>query len=562
MQKKLLKKVQIFLSICLVLSVLVACGPKPTEAPVEPVEVSDEGEAEEVEEAETAEEEVVLKIAIGAEIEDMSSLRGGGHLAFWLAMQWASPMYYDSEGQLHPFVFDTWESNDDFTVWTFTIDPKAVFSDNSPITAQDVKATWDVAAVPSTKHQRVGLFFSGVEGYGDVINGNAMQMSGIVAKDSSTVVVTLTTPDPVFFQRVASHLICPAKASQVADAEGKEVFQWWHPDNGVVTSGPFVVESIDLDNDEVVMVKNPNFWISEPKVDKVILRSVTDAQTAITMFQNGELDAINEIFTPTLVEELGEEFVQGTLIPRGHQFWLDASKAPLDDVNVRKALILAVDPDMVFEAAFPNGPGQSVHQLLVGVDGVDASYNWYDADPEAAQAALAESSYGSVENLPKLYFVGISQASHELAAQYIAEQWRQILGIEQVEMKAGFDEYSGPDQERIQIFRDDTGARFPDAVAYLLGAIHSSSGTAQRKMGGYQNLEVDALLEEASTIPPDDPRRVELALEAQELYLQDWMFIPYYHQNISNFSMPWVKNWSKNLDWQVVEPWNVEVEAH
>jgi len=559
MQKNILKKLQIFLSICLVLSVLVACGPKPTEAPVEPAKVSD---AEEAEEEETAEEEVVLNIAIGAAIEDMSSLRGGGHLAFWIAMQWASPMYYDSEGQLHPFVFDTWESNDDYTVWTFTIDPKAVFSDNSPITAQDVKATWDVAAVPSTKHQRVGLFFSGVEGYGDVINGDAMQMSGIVAKDSSTVVVTLTSPDPVFFQRVASHLICPAKASQVVDAEGKEVFQWWHPDNGVVTSGPFVVESIDLDNNEVVMVKNPNFWIAEPKVDKVILRSITDAQTAITMFKNGELDAINEIFTPTLVEELGEEFVQGTLIPRGHQFWLDASKAPLDDINVRKALILAVDPDMVFEAAFPQGPGQAVQQLLVGVDGIDPDYQWYEANADAAKAALAESSYGSVENLPKLYFVGISQASHELAAQYIAEQWRQVLGIEQVEMKGGFDDYSGPDQERIQIFRDDTGARFPDAVAYLLGAIHSSSGTAQRKMGGYQNLDVDALLDEASTIPPGDPRRVELAVEAQSLYLQDWMFIPYYHQNISNFSMPWVKNWSKNLDWQVVEPWNVEVEAH
>jgi peptide/nickel transport system substrate-binding protein len=471
-------------------------------------------------------------------------------------------MYYDSDGNLHPYVFESWDSNEDATVWTFKIDPEAVFSDGSPITAQDVKATWDLCAVPTTKHQRVGLFFTGVVGYDAVTSGEAMQMDGIVATDDSTVQVTLTAPDPVFFKRVASHLISPAKASQAVGPDGQEVLEWWHPKNGVVSSGPFMPVSMDLDKNEAVFEKNPHFWMGEPQIDKVILIAVEDSQTAITMFQNGELDAINELFTPTLVEEMGEEFVSGPMIPRGHQFWLDWNKEPTNDINVRKALIQSIDPDKVFEAAFPQGPGQPVYQLLVAVEGVDPDYVWYEPDPEAAKDALAASSYGSPENLPKLFFVGISQASHELASAYIAEQWRQILGIEQVEMKAGYDDYSAPDQERIQIFRDDAGARFPDPVAYLMGTIHSSSGPAQSKMGGYKNPEVDRLLEEASTKAADDPQRIELALQAHELFLEDYMFIPYYFQNMPRYAMPWVKNWSKNLDWQVVEPWNVTIEPH
>ena len=64
-------------------------------------------------------------------------------------------------------------------------------------------------------------------------------------------------------------------------------------------------------------------------------------------------------------------------------------------------------------------------------------------------------------------------------------------------MKPEIDSYEGSDQTNVQIFRDDVGTRVPDIVSYLMGAIHSSSGNAQRKMGGYANATVDALLEEA-----------------------------------------------------------------
>jgi peptide/nickel transport system substrate-binding protein len=547
---------------------LAACGqPTPTEAPSveepsgdveEPAPAADEPVV-----VEPAEEEQVLRIAVQYHFDELSPLTGGGAPSCYLSIWWASPMYFDSAGEIHPYVFNSWESNDDFTVWTFGIDPDAVFSDGSPITAEDVKGTWDLTAVPTMRHQRVSLYFSNVVGFGDVTSGAATEMSGIVAKDASTIEVTLASPDPVYYQRIASVLISPAKASQIVDSDGNEILEWWHPKNGVLTTGPFMPETMDLDNQEVVFVRNPNFWLAEPILDKVIMTSVVDPQVAITMFQNDELDAIAEILAPNLTDAVGEAFLQGPVMARSQQFWLNWSKPPLDDINVRRALIMAVDPQGVFSAAFAEGgaPGIAVENLLGCLD-MDVDYTTPTYDPEAAKAALAESSYGSADNLPTIYFVGISQSSHELAAQYIAEQWRQVLGIEQVEMKASYDDYSGPDQERIQIFRDDAGARFPDAVSFLMGIIHSSSGVAQGKMGGYSNPEVDRLLEEAYVLASDDPRRNELAMEAEQVFLEDYMFIPYFHHNLARNAMPWLENWEHNLDWQVVEPWKVSVTPH
>jgi peptide/nickel transport system substrate-binding protein len=541
-----------------------APAPAPAEKAVEEeVVVEEEAVAEEPAEAEAPAEEAeqVLRILHPAFDMDWSPLRGGGHPTRLLSLWWAAPMYFDAKGELQPSVFNEWSPNDDFTLWTFKVDPNAVFSDGSPITAEDVKGTWDLSAHPATMHQRVDLFLSGVEGFDAVKTGEAQEMAGLVVKDPQTLEVTLTAPDPIFYQKIATHLISPVKISQVIGDDGEEVVEWWHPKNGVVSSGPFMPETMDLDRGELVFVRNPNFFGPAPKLDKITITFVEDSQSATTMLENGEADLHTYISTPTLIDDLGVGFVAGPDLPKAHNFWLDASKEPTSDINVRKALIMAINPEDLIKASYPNGPNPMATQILNAVPGADdPTYESFPFDPEAAKEALAASSYGGAENLPKIMMVGISYPAAEAAAQYIAEQWRQVLGIEAVDMKPQYDDYSGPDQENIQIFRDDVGSRVPDAVSYLQGSIHSSSGNAIRKMGGYANPEIDALIDEAATKGTDDPDRIAMAQEAQRLFREDWMFIPWAIDPSSPFAMPWVKNAERNPDWQIAEPWNVTIE--
>jgi peptide/nickel transport system substrate-binding protein len=106
----------------------------------------------------------VLNIAHPALSQTWSPLQGGGHAARWQSLMWAAPMYFDKAERCSRLVLAKAEPDANFVQWTLTINPKAVFSDGSPITAEDVKGTWDLCAMPSTKHQRADLFLGGIEG--------------------------------------------------------------------------------------------------------------------------------------------------------------------------------------------------------------------------------------------------------------------------------------------------------------------------------------------------------------------------------------------------------------
>ncbi|OJF91416.1 ABC transporter substrate-binding protein [Pararhizobium antarcticum] len=507
-----------------------------------------------------AQEGQVLKVANPAFNQDWSPLRGGGVPFRWNSAWWASPMYFDAKGDLHPYVFTSWEPSDDNKIWTFKIDPKAVFSDGSKITAEDVKGSWNVASMPNSKSQRADQVLGKVAGFAEVSGGTAKEISGIATPDEATVVVTLGASDPIFFMRIANHIAPITKASQSRGEDGEEVMDWYMPDNGAVYSGPFKLTSIDIDAGKLVFEANENFFGPKPKLARIEISSIEDNVTATSLLKSGEFNAHTELVTSTIVQDLGADFASGPLIPTSQHFWFNSARAPMDDPKVRQALIMAVDRDGLIKASFPDGPHKKTDQVINSVPGADNSgFEPYPYDPEAAKKLLAESSYGGPERLPKLLFVGISGPAIEAAAQFIAEQWRQNLGITAVDMKPQQDAYSGPDQNAVQIFRDDVGTRVPDAVSYLAGSIASTSSNAQNKLGGYKNDKVDSLLAEAATKAVDDPQRVALAQEAQKVFREDWQFIPWYAQTMSRWANANVSGMDKNLDWQVVAPWDISI---
>ncbi|APO71844.1 oligopeptide ABC transporter substrate-binding protein (plasmid) [Rhizobium gallicum] len=506
-----------------------------------------------------AEEGQVLKAINPAFDQDWSPLRGGGRTFRWNSFWWASPMYFDTEGKLQPYVFTSWESSDN-KVWAFKIDPKAVFSDGSKITSADVKGSWEVASMPNTKSQRADQVLSKVQGYKEIGAGSGTELTGVATPDEGTVTVTLTQADPIFFMRLANHIIPVTKASQSRGSDGEEIADWYKPDNNAVYSGPFKLTSIDIDAGTLTFEPNENFFGAKPKLARIEISSIEDNVTATSLINSGEYNVHTELVTSTIIQDLGPEFSAGPIIPTSQHFWFNTSRAPMNDPKVRQALIMAVDRDGLFKASYPDGPHKKADQILNSVPGADGSgFEPYPFDPEAAKKLLAESSYGGPERLPKIMFVGVSAPAIQAAAQFIAEQWRQNLGITAVDMKPQQDAYAGPDQNSVQIFRDDVGTRVPDAVSYLAGSIASTSSNAQNKLGGYKNDKVDSLLAEAATKAADDPQRVKLAQEAQKAFRDDWVFIPWYSQAMSRWATKEVKGMEKNLDWQVVAPWDISI---
>ncbi|MDR3471900.1 MAG: ABC transporter substrate-binding protein [Devosia sp.] len=504
--------------------------------------------------------EQVLMVAHPLFDQDWSPLRGGGTPFRWNSLWWASAAYFDADNKLHPYVFASWQGSTDAKTWTFKLDPKAVFSDGSPITAADVKGSWEVAAMPATKSARVAQVLSGVVGYADVSVGKGSTLAGVATPDAGTVVVTLEASDPVFFERVANHIVPITKASAVRGSDGNEIQDWFTPGKNAVYSGPFKLTSIDIDQGVLTFEPNEHFFGPKPKLTRVEIHTVEDPVTATALIKSGKYNAHSELTTSTIIQDLGKEFAAGPIIPTSQHFWFNQSRKPFDDPKVRQALILAIDRDGMFKASYPDGPHMKADQILNSVPGADNSgFTPYPYDPAAAKKLLAESSYGGPERLPKIMMAGISGPAIEAAAQFIAEQWRQNLGITAVDMKPQEDNYSGPDQGSVQVFRNDVGTRVPDAISYLAGCIASDASTAKKEMGGYKNATVDAKLVEGATKAVDDPARVKLAQEAQQAFHDDYMFIPWYAQAMSRWATAAVKNIDKNLDWQVISPWDVSI---
>jgi peptide/nickel transport system substrate-binding protein len=512
--------------------------------------------------------EQVLRIATGSSGSasfTFTPMGGGGDQQSWQPLVWMPPMYFDEAFQdLKPGIFAEWKPNEDFTEWVFSIDTRAQWSDGTPVTAADVKGTWEIMADPLTEHGRITGYIGKVEGFQDVFEQKTTDMTGLTVVDDATFKVKLIAADPLFHYRIATTHMNPVKAEQARD----NVHDFWKPENSPAVSGPYMLESYNPDLGEATMVPNPNWWGDEgPYLSQITFQFIPEAETVATMMLNDQIDTTIAGVSASIKEQLPDVF-RPTKSIGFNNFWLRPSAEPTDDVNVRKALILAVDFEAVFKAAFPEGDASMVYQMIdtdLPCNQADAS--WYQYDPEAAKAALAESKYGSAENLPK---IRVSPRGDwppmNRALEAVVEFWRQNLGITNVEFKVRPDEF-GEDEAKLNLLRDDVVVRFPDSAQYMWVAAHSagpivSGGAEKAIMAGYKNAEIEALIEQAQGTPVDDPQRCELTLEAQRKFMDDYMVLFFGNPDSARVVREYVKNLISGPDVGLIEPWKIYIAAH
>ncbi len=193
----------------------------------------------------------------------------------------------------------------------------------------------------------------------------------------------------------------------------------------------------------------------------------------------------------------------------------------------------------------------------------EADASWYTYDPDAAAAALAESEYGSAENLPLLRVTPRgTNAELNRGLEAVVEFWRQGLGITNVEFQqqtTGF----GEDEPLINVSRDDVVIRYPDSATYMYVAAHSAGPVASGEMlHGYNNPEVDALIDQALALPPEDPQRCELTLQAQQLFMEDNPTILLAKPAGTINAREYVANYEKGPDVGLIAPWRIYIKQH
>lgn len=536
----------------MILAIVAACA-----APVPEQGVGDE----------VAEVEQVLRIATGSSGEasfEFNALQAGSDQQNWTTLQYVPPMYFDVDSNLKPGVFASWENSEDSTVWTFNLDPRAQWSDGTPITAQQVVDSWQIQIAPINNVGRITGYLGNVQGFAEAREAAGaedmmVQVSGLQAVDDATVQVSLVNPDPAFHWRIATAHLVTNRPDKVLEYG---LTEYWRPENGPVVSGPYILTAYDPDLQTAEMEPNTNWWMDEgPYLDKVTFKFVPDAQVIGAMVLNNEID-VSLTAIPAALKEQVPDFFRPIKVVGFNTFWLSTAAEPTNDVNVRKALALSVDWNEVFQAAFPEGTGTATTQPMDDVLNCwDSALTGYPYDPEAAKEALAASSYGSVENLPKLRVTPRgNDVYNNRALQAAMEFWRQNLGLTNIEFQERPDGF-GEDMDKLNLSRDDVVIRFPDGATYMWTAAYSAGPVASGSLlGGYKNEELDARLDEALTLSPDDPRRCELTREAQSLFIDDYLNLHFGKAIATLNAREYVSGYEKGPDVTIIEAWNLKIE--
>ncbi|HEX2172695.1 MAG TPA: peptide ABC transporter substrate-binding protein [Dehalococcoidia bacterium] len=438
----------------------------------------------------------------------------------------------DKSLQVIPDLAESWEVGEGGTVYTFKLRQNATFHDGKPVTAKDVKFSFERAADPATGSLVADTYLGDIVGVNEKLQKQAQEVRGVEVLDDYTVRITIDAPKAYFLAK----LTYPT-AFVVDEANVKQGRRWTDKPNG---TGPFKLKEWRR-GDRIVLTANTNFYRGPVTLGE--LHFLLAGGSAMTMYENGEIDIgganVNEIdrvrADPTLSKEL-RELNNFTLSYIG----FNVNLPPFDDPKVRQAFTHAVDKERVSEVILKNLVAPAYGILPPGFPGYNDNLQGLRYDPERAKQLLAESKYAG--NLPPVTLAVSGQGSSPgRYLEAIIEMWRQNLGVEvnyQLTEYATFlDELKA---RKYQMFTIGWVADYPDPQNFLDIKLHSKSSDNE---SGYSNPQYDALIERART-EQNLEERIRLYQQAEQIVVNDAPWLPL------NFgkSYPLVKPYVKNFD--------------
>src|SRR5687767_5455503 len=238
-------------------------------------------------------------------------------------------MMFTAEGGLEPLIAETFEQPDALT-YVYTLRDGVVFSDGTPVTADDVVASIARVRDPEVAGPLAWMY--------DV-------PEAVVEKtDDTTITIKLTTPSALFRYvpaTTAGHVIPAAAIEQY----GLDLLR------NPIGTGPYKFVRWDAGS-QIELEKNTNYWQEgKPHFERFIYQIVEEGTTRITGLKNDELNMLtavppDQIEAITGFENVDMQEVVGYTIT---MIALRNDQPPFDDVNIRKAVNHAIDLQAIME---------------------------------------------------------------------------------------------------------------------------------------------------------------------------------------------------------------------
>ncbi|MET3950518.1 ABC transporter family substrate-binding protein [Arthrobacter sp. UYEF36] len=433
---------------------------------------------------------------------------------------------------------------------TIKVNEKATYNDGTPIDVKAFENTWNML-----KGENKDI---------DIVSSGAYEFVESVKAGSSDKEVVVTTTQPVYpLDSLFTGLVHPAVNTPEIFNEGftGDMHPEW-------MAGPFKLDQYDSAAKTVTLAQNDKWWGNKPVLEKVVFRQL-ESSAAIAAFKNGEIDGVSAN-TITPYKQL--DGTKDSEIRRGQRLFagglnLNAQKAPMTDVAIRKAIFTAVDREALRKVRF-NGlnweeTSSGSMMLLPFSKNYQDNYPVKETGAEAAKKVLTDAGYTANA-------AGIMEKDGVPAAFKISNfgddpttlAFAQTL---QNQLKAGGMDV-GIDQRASADFGKVLGSRdfFMSVSGYTVGADATDavkqfydSKTNENELG---DAELDAEIKKLSSIA-DNAERNKAAMDVEKKHMEKYFSmgvvmngpqISFVRTGLANYGPSLFKSLSQVPDWTTI----------
>ena len=286
----------------------------------------------------------------------------------------------DENGVIVPALAESWTVSDDNLTWTFNLRRGVMFHNGDTLDSADVKATVERLTSPES------------------MSGRAAALSVIEAvetPDEWTAVFRLSEPQASLLAELASGwgAVLPKSLIDAGHDFGRTP----------VGTGPFRFMEWIPDN-RIEVTRNKDYWMpNTPRIDGIVFNVIPESAVMVQGLINGDLDAVETVSDqdrPMLEANL-DVTVHTSLSSLVMVLAMNTARAPMDNVEFRRAAARSIDKRAVMDIAY--GGGEVVNTFMDYGNPYYMEFDYNAYSPEAARAALESIGWdGSVPLTMKL----------------------------------------------------------------------------------------------------------------------------------------------------------------
>lgn len=420
------------------------------------------------------------------------------------------------------------EISDDQLTYSFELRPDVKFHDGETLKASDVKYSYERLI----KMVKMASLLQYVEGYDEMSNGSATELSGIQIQDDTHFTIKLTEPYAPFLSvlSTAYTAIYPQDACEKAgDSWGMST---------LIGTGPFKLDSYK-NGVGATLTRFDGYHGGPVKLDGVSYKFIEDPNTQVMEYQKGDVDyvdmdpSIYPVYSsnPNLKDQIfGFQ-------PTGN-YTMSFNVKSIPDPKVREAIALSIDRDAICDSILHGTATVPNSYIPAGIIGHDDTLPKFEYNPQKAKELLAEAGYGDGYNL-RVTVNTKYQGNVAIATAF--QQQAKAAGInvevEQVDSAAWSDmkKSGGVDCGIANWYVD-----YPDPESMLYPMTETDLNSSF-----WHNDEFDKLLKEG-VATTDPAERQEIYKKAEHIMTrEDWATTPLYNEtkfyllkpNITGFKM-------------------------